>query len=149
MDRCGHALTSKQHIADMALARSLRQTREQRLTLLDGLTTSKQTPSANALEVVARGLALTGQAAQGLGRGLGHERHQQVSGNPDGLEQVLDHKYQLVGLSLVLGKRPGLGVLDVVVSSMDEFHDLILGSTVIEHVHLGHVALDQAVGDLC
>ena len=54
MDRCGHALTSKQQIADMARG-GLAQTREQRLALLDGLTTGKQAPSANALEVVARG----------------------------------------------------------------------------------------------
>ena len=47
----------------------LAQTREQRLTLLDGLTTGKQAPSANALEVVARGLVLAGQAGQGFGRG--------------------------------------------------------------------------------
>ena len=53
MDRCGHALTSKQQIADMARS-GLAQTREQRLALLDGLTTGKQAPSANALEVVAR-----------------------------------------------------------------------------------------------
>ena len=78
----------------------LAQTREQRLTLLDGLTTSKQAPSANALEVVARGLVLAGQATQSLGRSLGHERHQQVSGNADGLEQVVDHKRQLVSLGL-------------------------------------------------
>ena len=57
MDRCGHALTSKQQIADMARG-VLAQAREQRLALLDGLATSKQTPSANALEVVARGLVL-------------------------------------------------------------------------------------------
>ena len=114
MDRCGHALTSKQQIADMARG-GLAQTREQRLALLDGLTTGKQAPSANALEVVARGLVLARQAAQGLGRSLGHERHQQVSGNADSLEQVVDHKCQLVSLGLVLGKRPGLGVLDVVV----------------------------------
>lgn len=126
MDRGGHALTAKQQIADMALARSLRQTREQRIALLDGLTTSKQAPSANALEVVARGLALTGQAAQSLDRSLGHERHQQVGGDADGLEQVVNHKCQLVSLGLVLGKRPGLGVLDVVVGGMDELHDLIL-----------------------
>lgn len=42
----------------------LAQTREQRLALLDGLTTGKQAPSANALEVVARGLVLARQAAQ-------------------------------------------------------------------------------------
>ena len=109
------------------MARSgLAQTREQRLALLDGLTTGKQAPSANVLEVVARGLVLAGQAAQGLGRSLGHERHQQVSGNADGLEQVVDHKRQLVSLGLVLGKRPGLGVLDVVVGGMDELHDLVL-----------------------
>ena len=52
-------------------------------------------------------LALAGQAAQGFGRSLGHERHQQVSGNADGLEQVVDHKRQLVSLGLILGKRPG------------------------------------------
>ena len=63
MDRCGHALTSKQQIADMARG-GLAQTREQRLALLDGLTTGKQAPSANALEVVARGLVLARQAAQ-------------------------------------------------------------------------------------
>ena len=110
----------------MALARSLRQTREQRIALLDGLTTSKQAPSANALEVVGRGLVLAGQAAQGLCRGLRHERHQQVSGNADGLEQVVDHKCQLVSLSLILGKRPRLGVLDVVVGGVDELHNLVL-----------------------
>ena len=58
MDRCGHALTAKQQIADMARS-GLAQTREQRLALLDGLTTGKQAPSANALEVVARGLVLS------------------------------------------------------------------------------------------
>ena len=35
------------------------------------------------------------------------------------------------------------------VGSVDELHDLVLSSTVIEHVHLGHVAVDQAIGDLC
>ena len=35
------------------------------------------------------------------------------------------------------------------VGGVDELHDLVLSSTVIEHVHLGHVAIDQAIGNLC
>ncbi len=113
---------------------------EQRVALLDGLVALKAAPRAHGSEVVGAGLGLAGDAAQCLGARLGHERGEQVSGDADGLEQVVDHEGELVGLLGILGQCPGLGVLDVVVGGVDELHGLVLGAGVVEHLHARGVA---------
>ena len=70
-----------------------------------------------------------------------------MRGNANSLEQVVNHERELVGLCLILGKRPRLGVFDVVVRSMDKLHNGIFACTVIEHVHRGGIAIDQTLDD--
>ena len=71
-----------------------------------------------------------------------------MGGDANRLEQVIDDEGEFIGACLVFGKRPRLRVLDVMVGGMDKLHDLVLGAHVIEHVHLGGIAVENAVGDL-
>ena len=125
----------------------LLQAREQGIALLDRHAAGQAAPYASFSQVVTASLGLTRNATQRLGARGGHEWLEQVRGNANSLEQVVNHERELVGLCLVLGKRPRLGVFDVVVRGMNKFHGNIFARTIVERIHRGGITIDQAVSD--
>ena len=80
-----------------------------------------------------------------LGRRLRHERHDQVGGQPDGLDQVVHHCLKAFSLVRLLGEHPGRGLLDVLIAAIDRLPDQVEGR---RKIHGFHVFVETADGAL-
>ena len=79
---------------------------------------------------------------QNLRGGLRHEGLQKRRADGDGLHQVVEHGGQTVLLRLILGQRPGHGLVDVFVASLENAEDLGDGVGHSQLIHLLFRLLD-------
>ena len=138
------------------------------LGLLHGVQLRQRLLGVHAGEqVLALGhLHLGGQSAPGVGllpgvilggsadlhkdlvAALRHHGGQQGGADADGLQQVIEDGGQTGALALVLAQHPGRGLVDILVSAVDDLEHLVQTVLELQLLHLGLVAVAETADGL-